>query len=553
MGVVQQAAPTPVPTATTAPAAPNPPVDTIAPAIQSAGAPSNAAKSSAPVQVSAKHDTTRIAAADVKRRATEVFGESPDSAHADSAAGPSWDIEVRSYESTERVEHYVQLFTGPAKDRITARLERGTRYEPMIRAKLREGGLPEDMYYLALIESGFDPNAYSRAAAVGIWQFMTSTGRDMGLRVDWWVDERRDPIKSTGAAVRFIKGLREQFGSLYLAAAAYNGGPGRIARGLSRYAEDLEGTTGDDLFFALADKDYLRNETREYVPQLIAAALIAKEPARYDMNLTPRPVFAYDSVTVGPFTSLLSIAHASGSTIPQLQDLNPQFIRGITPPYDSTMVRVPVGTAVGFDSAFAALPKSEHVAVRTVVSKSGESVKTIASHAEITARELAFYNPKLRILKSGRLVPGQNVLVPTGAAVAAAAVVPDPSIERYSTSKTTTMHVVKSGETLSGIAKRYHTSTAALMKQNGLRRALIFSGQSLVVSTPSSKSKRTIVAEKHTGSSTSKRKVAHTSTKSLTNAKAAARTKSSKPSKKAKATGGKKPVARVAEKKAGQR
>ncbi|MEO7084472.1 MAG: transglycosylase SLT domain-containing protein [Gemmatimonadaceae bacterium] len=475
----------------------------------------------------------QIAAADVKRRATEVFGESPDSAHVDSAIGPSWDIEVRSYESTERVEHYVQLFTGPAKERITARLERGTRYEPMIRAKLREGGLPEDMYYLALIESGFDPNAYSRAAAVGMWQFMTSTGRDMGLRVDWWVDERRDPIKSTAAAVRFIKGLRDQFGSLYLAAAAYNGGPGRIARGLTRYADDLEGTTGDDLFFALAGKDYLRNETREYVPQLIAAALIAKEPARYDMAFTPRPAFAYDSVLVGPFTTLLSIAHATGSTIPQLQDLNPHLLRGITPPLDSTLVRVPVGLAAGFDSAFAALPKGEHVAVRTVVAKAGQSSKSIASGAGITVRELAFYNPKMRVLKSGKLAPGQNVLVPTGAAVAAAEVVPDPSIERYTSARTASMHIVKSGETLGEIAKRYHTTKASLMKRNGLRRALIFSGQSLIVSGPASKAKHVVVAEKES-SAKPKQKVALATAGTVKTVKTAKSRKSAKASKSAK-------------------
>jgi membrane-bound lytic murein transglycosylase D len=211
---------------------------------------------------SAPADSVQVPPADIARRAREVFGDSaivapmPDSA----AAAPSWDIDVRSYESTHRVEHYVRMFTGPAKDRIAARLELGTKYEPMIRAKMRDGGIPEDMYYLALVESGFDPNAYSRAAAVGMWQFMTSTARDMGMRVDWWVDERRDPMRSTTAAVRFIKGLREQFGSLYLAAAAYNGGPGRIARGLTRYADALEGTTGDDLFFALAEKDYLRHE-----------------------------------------------------------------------------------------------------------------------------------------------------------------------------------------------------------------------------------------------------------------------------------------------------
>ncbi|HEX4469480.1 MAG TPA: lytic transglycosylase domain-containing protein, partial [Gemmatimonadaceae bacterium] len=215
-------------------------------------------------------DSAKVSASEVSQRAAEVFGDSgtttaKSAASSDSSGreGPSWDIDVHSYETTSRVEHYLRVFSGSARDHIIAQLEEGSRYEPMIRAKMRAGGLPEDMYYLALIESGFDPNAYSRAAAVGMWQFMASTARDMGMRVDWWVDERRDPVRSTTAAVGFIKGLREQLGSLYLAAAAYNGGPGRIARGLTRYADDLEGTTGDDRFFALADKDFLPRETRE--------------------------------------------------------------------------------------------------------------------------------------------------------------------------------------------------------------------------------------------------------------------------------------------------
>src|SRR5262249_25402052 len=261
-------------------------------------------------------DTVRAAdsvkAGPAGKVASELFGDSAAAPHPDTPA-PSWDIDVGSYESTAGVEHYVRYFTGPAKERIQSRLERGTHYEPMIRAQMRAGGLPEDMYYLALVESGYDPNAYSRAAAVGMWQFMTSTARDMGLRVDWWVDERRDPVKSTAAAVRFIKGLRDQFGSLYLAAAAYNGGPVRIAHGLTRYANDLEGTSGDDLFFALAEKNYLRNETREYVPQLIAVALVAKDPSRYGMTIETQPPLAYDSVTVGPATPVAAIAHASGS------------------------------------------------------------------------------------------------------------------------------------------------------------------------------------------------------------------------------------------------
>jgi len=450
-------------------------------------------------------DTALVSATDVTRRAADVFGDTIVTATSgvdSTASAPSWDIDVHSYQSTARVEHYVRLFSGPAKEHIAARLEQGTRYEPMIRAKMRAGGLPEDMYYLALVESGFDPNAYSRAAAVGMWQFMTSTARDMGMRVDWWVDERRDPIRSTSAAVRFIKGLREQFGSLYLAAAAYNGGPGRVARGLTRYADDLEGTTGDDLFFALAGKDYLRNETREYVPQLIAAALIAKEPEQYGMKLTPLPPFAYDSVRVGPATPLAAIAHAACTTVVRVQELNPQVLRGMTPPKDSLFVRVPVGAADGFADSLAALPAGDRKAMSTLVSKKGESNESIAKKAGISARQIAVYNPTLKRLKSGNLAPGQTVLVPTAAVVAASTAVPDPSIERYGSSRST-MHVVKSGETLGAIAKRYHTTTASLMRANGLRRPLIFPGQSLVVHTTS----RSVSKKSSTAKSPAKKKV----------------------------------------------
>ncbi|HEV8218367.1 MAG TPA: transglycosylase SLT domain-containing protein [Gemmatimonadaceae bacterium] len=443
------------------------------------------------------NDSARVSTNDVGKRITDLFGDSAKATVAETAAtAPMWDIEVHAYESTSRVERYLRMFTGPAKDRIESRLERGTRYEPMIRSKFREGGLPEDLYYLALVESGFDPNAYSRAAAVGMWQFMTSTGRDMGLRVDWWVDERRDPVKSTGAAVRFIKGLRDQFGSLYLAAAAYNGGPGRIARGLTRYADDLEGTSGEDLFFALAEKDYLRNETREYVPQLIAAALIAKEPARYGMTITPQAPFAYDSVRVGAATPLAAIAHASGATVSQVQELNPQILRGMTPPRDSVLVRIPAGTADSFATALAALPKNERTATFTVESKKGQSLTTIARKNGITTRQLAAFNPKIRTLKSGNLAPGQTILVPTVAVASAATVVPDPSIERYSSSRGSALHVVRSGETLGGIAKKYNTTTAALMRANGLRRALIFPGQSLVIRGGSSKAPSKTIASK---------------------------------------------------------
>lgn len=427
-------------------------------------------------------DSSAVTKTDVDKGVTGLFGDSVvHTAAVDSALEPAWDIEVHAYEERARVGRYVRLFSGAAKDHIQAQLERGTRYEAMIRSKMREGGLPEDMYYLGLVESGWDPNAYSRAAAVGMWQFMSGMARDMGLRVDWWVDERRDPVRSTGAAVRFLKELKVQFGSLYLAAAAYDGGPGRIARGLSRYADDFEGTTGDDLFFALADKNYLRAETREYVPQLIAAALIGKEPEKYGLTVRQQPPFAYDSVKVGPATPLAAIASAACTNVAAIQDLNPQILRGMTPPKDSLQIRIPVGAADSFPVLFAALPSGARTAFHTVGSKKGQSAATIAKKYGLTSHQLAVFNPNLKHLKSGNLVPGQVVLVPTATVVAAATNAPDPAIERYGSSRARVLHVVKKGETLGSIAKRYHTTTAALMRANGLHRAIILPGQSIVV------------------------------------------------------------------------
>jgi membrane-bound lytic murein transglycosylase D len=433
----------------------------------------------------ARRDSVDVSSSELSRRMNDLFGEPVDSVPTpDSAvAEPTWDMDVRSYASQDRVAYYVNMFTGRSKERITERLERGTRYEPMIRAKLREGGVPEDMYYLALVESGFDPHAYSRAAAVGMWQFMTSTARDMGMRVDWWVDERRDPVKSTAAAVRFIRELRDQFGSLYLAAAAYNGGPGRIARGMTRYADDLVNSQGEDAFFVLAEKDYLKNETREYVPQLIAAALIAKEPGRYGMALRPREPFAYDSVVVPAGTPLAAVAKAAGVRMAAISDLNTHYLRGMTPPKGPSTVRLPVGTADGFDCAFAELPLEERTGTRTVETKKGDTMERLARSAGISVSAVRNFNPRLRALKSGRLAVGQFVLLPTPAVASAALEIPDPGIENYpGSTKRVRVHTVRRGESIGLIARKYSVSTTQIMRLNGLKKPMIVPGQSLIIS-----------------------------------------------------------------------
>ncbi|HEX7977142.1 MAG TPA: transglycosylase SLT domain-containing protein [Gemmatimonadaceae bacterium] len=493
-------------------------------------APAPAATASSGTKSSTDAGATAVSTTDVAKRAIDVFGDSlvdAPAAKRDSIEEPTWDMDVRSYETQERVAHYVSMFTGRAKDRITERLQRGTRYEPMIRAKMKAGGLPEDMYYLALVESGFDPHAYSRAAAVGMWQFMTSTARDMGLRVDRWVDERRDPVRSTGAAVRFIRGLREEFGSLYLAAAAYNGGPGRVSRGLARYADDLEGTPGDDAFFVLAEKDYLRNETREYVPQLIAAALIAKEPSRYGMALHALPPFAYDSVSVHGGTPIAAIAKAAHASTRDLLDLNPQLLRGMTPPRENFQVRVPVGTAAGFDSAFAALSDDE---LRTTVgleTKKGQTAAGLAEAHGISVAAFKAFNPNLERLKSGRLAPGQYVVFPTPAVASASLDIPDPSIEKFPHSAgRVRVHTVRRGETMRSIAAQYNTSTERLMRINGLRKPRIFPGQTLLLTRASSSSSaKSSKSSKASGSSKSSKTSKSSKKRSGASSKASARTK----------------------------
>jgi len=426
-------------------------------------------------------DTVEVSPADVAKQAVAVFGDSlgvpPDSTAAEEPE-LTWDLDVRSYETHARVEHYVTMFSSEAKTRIVDRLERGSRYEPMIRAKLKAAGLPEDMYYLALVESGYSPDAYSRAAAVGIWQFMTATAKGAGLRVDWWVDERRHPTRSTAAAVRHLSWLKDQFGSLYLAAAAYNGGSGRVSRGLTRYADELEGTSGEDVFFALAEHDYLRKETRDYVPQLIAAALIGKNPSRYGLTLRRLPPFEYDSVRVGPSIPLAAVARATGSELSEVAELNTHILRGVTPPKDSLYVNVPIGRADGFTELLAKLPATDRTPYSRVKSKKGETFVGVARRVGVLSKQLAWYNPGDGRRK-GALSSGTTILIPSADVLRAARDLPDPAIEIYGSSSV--RHIVRKGETLSGIAKRYRTSVSTLKRLNRLRRDSIFAGQSLRV------------------------------------------------------------------------
>ena len=336
--------------------------------------------------------------------------------------GVTFDLDVHEFEREERVQHYVRLFTGTARGTFTEWMARGARYDAMIRAKLRAGGLPEDLRFLPLVESGYDVHAVSRASAVGMWQFMAPTARDVGLRVDWWVDERRDPIRATDGAVRMLRWLKSEFGSFFVAAAAYNGGPGRVSRGLAQLAAVSDSALGDARFFSLVQRDYIRPETKNYVPQLIAAALIGNEPSRYRLSVREAPAFAYDSAVVPALTPLAAVAKAAGVSRTALLDLNPHFLRGLTPPGARSTVRLPRGSGEGFAMRFAKLDARDRKAFRRSVTKRRDALTAIAAREDVPVAIVAALNPRLEKVEKGkykgRIVSGQAVRLPTAAVLA---------------------------------------------------------------------------------------------------------------------------------------
>jgi membrane-bound lytic murein transglycosylase D len=239
-----------------------------------------------------------------------------------------------------RVERWMRRYLTDLRQEFELYLAREGLYADLIRDALRERGLPEDLIYLAAIESAFRPEATSSQSASGIWQFMGPTAQEFGLRIDEYVDERRDPVQATEAALDYLQALHEQFGSWYLAAAAYNAGPGRVAQALRTRPQGVEGD--ETLYWDIIE--HLPPETREYVPKILAAILLSRAAETYDFHLVERasPV-DFDRVWVPGGTSLNRMAQALGVPASTLQALNPHLIRGITPPGGMFPLRVPPG------------------------------------------------------------------------------------------------------------------------------------------------------------------------------------------------------------------
>lgn len=322
-------------------------------------------------------------------------------------AGPvKWDIPIVR---NEHVNRFVEMFEERQTDRMALYLKRSGRYEGMIRGKLRERGMPEDLLFLSMVESGFNPNARSKASAIGLWQFMAPTGRLYGLRIDAYVDERRDPERSTDAALRYLSDLHQQLGSWSLAAAAYNSGGNRVARIMREVTGAAKGKESD--FWRIRSR--LPSETRDYVPLIYAAAIIGKDPARYGLEDVERLMpLRVEQVDVPGGTPLSAVARAVGVHAEDIQDLNPHLIQDRTPPGKPYPVRVPFGRAGLFAANFEKSPPTVASSPKQMAThrvSSGESLSTIARRHGITVAALQREND----LGRGTVIqPGQLLKIP---------------------------------------------------------------------------------------------------------------------------------------------
>ena len=399
------------------------------------------------------------------------------------ASAVTWDIDVETFNSHDRVQYYLDFFQTRGRERMGIWLTRMPKYESMVRERLQRQNLPGDLVYLALIESGFSNTATSRAKAVGMWQFMKRTAKLYGLRVDSWVDERRDPYRATDAAVRHLSDLNRRFGSLYLAAAAYNAGSGKVSRGLGRLPdEDSDSVNSDATFFRLYDTKLLRRETKDYVPKLIAAALIAKQPKRYGFDVGRAEPAPYDSIIVPDMTGLDVIARLADTTVVAIRELNPQYLRLTTPPGARSLIRLPFGRGAATVAAYAELPARRRVTFIEHFVARGETMGGIALKYHVSQSMLAAANPKVN---SRRLRINQRIVVPTGGVLSTSVArrMADPQVAAGTS--TSAFHRVRRGETLSELADEYGVTQRELQTWNRLdAKGRIWVGQRLRVVSP---------------------------------------------------------------------
>jgi membrane-bound lytic murein transglycosylase D len=396
--------------------------------------------------------------------------------------------------TNDRVLRYVELFQGRLREFLTEGLSRGVQYLPMIQATFRAEGLPLDLAYIPLIESAFKPSALSRAKARGVWQFMRGTALENGLKADWYIDERADTVKSTQAAAKYLKTLHNMFEDWHLAMASYNGGPGRVKRALTRSRQN-------DFWKLTSSTRWLPRETREYVPMILAAVIIAKNPAQYGFDIVPAPSTPTETVVVPPALDLRRVAEWARVPMDDIQKLNPEFRRWTTPVKKGEYtVKVPLGTGDKVREGLAAAEPAQLNAMQFHTVKRGETLATISKKLGVNRTDLAEAN---YLKTTSRVAAGARLIIPRmpSAALlarassgelekAAEAIVADVLADTTEEAKAPVTpsrprtYQVRRGDTLSAIARKTGTTIAQLKNWNKLRTTNLQIGSRLLIQSP---------------------------------------------------------------------
>ncbi len=352
----------------------------------------------------------------------------------------------------QSVLQYLSFFSTPRGRAIVEHgLERAGRYSEMIRRVLQEEGVPQDLIYLAQAESAFQPRAVSHSGARGIWQFMPFRGEQYDLERSYWVDERSDPEKATRAAARHMRDLYAMFGDWYLVMAAYNSGPGTVVKAVQR--------TGYADFWELQKRKALPKQTQNYVPIILALALVAKDPALYGVQIDPEKPPAAETIQLLHPVSLRLAADASGADVDDLQLLNPQLLHGLTPKESGFELRLPAGAAKTFQQNIAQVPEEKWTSWRLHAVASGETLGEIARQYRVTVAALAAAN---HLDAHATVAAGSLLNVPT----------PPPAarLVRYR---------VQRDDSLEGIADRFDVTVEELKRWNHIRGGHVARGSRL--------------------------------------------------------------------------
>jgi membrane-bound lytic murein transglycosylase D len=393
------------------------------------------------------------------------------------AAGASSEIPLTT---NAQVANYIKYFTtGRGRSTLEATFERSGRYRDMIFRILKEEQVPQELFYLAQAESGFQPRARSTKSALGLWQFMASRGKEYGLERNWWVDERMNPEEATRAAARHLRDLHDQFGDWYLAMAAYNCGPMCVQRAVTR--------TGYADFWELARRRVLPAQTRNYVPLIIALTIIGKNPEKYGIEDLPlEPAWTYDTVAVTSPIDLRLVAEMTDTSLETIRGLNPNLLRTTTPKVPQYTLRIPLATRELFLKRLELIPPEKRVFWRWHTVRYGENLTSIAKEYKTTVKAIAEVN---NLDSSQPLYEAAELVIPVGNnSLLASGPLAAPG-ER---------HMVERGDTLGAIARRYNVTIEQLVYWNDLDGTMIRVGERLLVAPldgPEAESEQTVARQ----------------------------------------------------------